>query len=343
MPVASDDLKPSLGDLTPGLGDPAASPDQSGHHQPPGRHPALGYLACATAGCLWSTGFYFGKIVLREMPVADMVLYRFLFAVVGFLPLLRRPRFTPGEWRILLMSSLLGVPLQFLTQFYGLSLTTVSHAALMVGTIPMLLAIGATLFAHERLGALGWGALALSSAGVALIVISSNMHAAHAGAAGRQVPGGQPSLAGDLLVIVSMVICVAYLLLNKRLLRTHSPLVVTAWGMLVGTIMLAVWVIVRTGPPPVRHVSLPAWGALAASGLLCTATTTLLWNWAMRHVPASRAAVFLNIEPALGSALGVWLLGDTLGPLTWVGGSLILTAAITLTSTGRAETEMMPE
>ncbi len=301
--------------------------------------PAIGYLACATAGCLWSTGFYFGKIVLRELPVADMVLYRFLFTVVVFLPLLRRPRFSAAEWRLLCISSFLGVPVQFLLQFYGLSLTTVSHAALMVGAIPVLLAIGATLFAHERLNALGWGSLMLSSAGVALIVLSSNMHPSH----GSANPGGHPTLAGDLLVILSMVICVAYLILNKRLLGTHSALTVTAWGMTVGTAMLAAWVLLRSGPPPVRGLSPAVWWSLAASGLLCTATTTLLWNWGMHHVPASRAAVFLNIEPALGSALGVWLLGDTLGPLTWVGGALILTAAITLTTTGQAESALMPE
>ncbi len=301
--------------------------------------PALGYLACAIAGCLWSTGFYFGKIALSELAVAHMVLYRFLFAVIAFLPILRRPRFTAREWRLLLISSFLGVPVQFLLQFYGLSLTTVSHAALMVGTIPVMLAIGATLFEHERLSPLGWGALLLSSVGVALIVLSSNMHPARAGT----TLGGLPSLTGDCLIILSMVISVAYLLLNKRLLRTHAALGITAWGMVCGTVMLAVWVLLRAGPPPVHGLSRRVWWSLAASGLLCTATTTLLWNWGMRHVPASRAAVFLNIEPALGSGLGVWLLGDTLGPLTWAGGALILAAAITLTSTGQAESAMMPE
>jgi hypothetical protein len=43
-------------------------------------------LALATAGCLWGTGFFFGKIALAEMPVAPMVLYRFAFACVGLLP-----------------------------------------------------------------------------------------------------------------------------------------------------------------------------------------------------------------------------------------------------------------
>jgi drug/metabolite transporter (DMT)-like permease len=88
------------------------------------------------------------------------------------------------------------------------------------------------------------------------------------------------------------------------------------------------------GLPPFAQVSRTAWLALAASGVLCTATTTLLWNWGIHHVPASRAGVFLNIEPALGSILGVALLGDRLGPFAWLGGGLILAAAVTLTVKG---------
>ena len=73
---------------------------------------------------------------------------------------------------------------------------------------------------------------------------------------------------------------------------------------------------------------------LAIGGLACTATTTLLWNWGIHHVPASRAGVFLNIEPALGSILGVKLLGEHLGPFAWAGGGLILVSAIVLTTRG---------
>src|ERR1700689_4775384 len=90
---------------------------------------ALGYGACALAGTLWGTGFYFGKIALTELSVGHMVFYRFLFACVGFLPMLRRPGFSRREWLLLLTASFLGIPLQFLIQFYGLSLTTVSHAS----------------------------------------------------------------------------------------------------------------------------------------------------------------------------------------------------------------------
>jgi drug/metabolite transporter (DMT)-like permease len=300
----------------------------------------LGYGACALAGSLWGTGFYFGKLALREMSVGHMVLYRFLFASLGMLPLLwvlhrgssdrrlprrSRPSWTRREIGILLLSSALGIPIQFLLQFKGLSLTTVSHASLMVGTMPVLLALGATLFANERLDWIGWLALAGSTVGAALIVLGGH----ESGSA-----GAVPSLAGDLLVVLSLIIALGWILMNKSLMQAHSPLAVSAYGVLSGTIMICIWVIADDGPPPVARVSLTAWLALAASGILCTAATTLLWNWGIHHVPASRAGVFLNIEPALGSILGVELLGDKLGPFAWIGGGLILAAAVTLTARG---------
>jgi len=101
-----------------------------------------------------------------------------------------------------------------------------------------------------------------------------------------------------------------------------------------GPWLVSPWLPNRSQPPPFAHVSPTAWAALAISGLLCTATTTLLWNWGIHHVPASRAGVFLNIEPALGSWLGVQLLGEHLGPYAWAGGALILGAAVTLTTRG---------
>jgi drug/metabolite transporter (DMT)-like permease len=138
-------------------------------------------------------------------------------------------------------------------------------------------------------------------------------------------------------------VSLAWILLNKRLMHTHAPIVVTAYGILSGTVMLIVFVSLRDGLPPVHGVSARAWMALAASGVLCTATTTLLWNWGIHHVPASRAGVFLNIEPALGSWLGVKLLGDQLGPYAWIGAAFILTAAISLTMRGYQEPSILLE
>ena len=297
----------------------------------------LGYSACALAGCLWGTGFYFGRLALDEMSVEYMVLYRFLFACVGMLPvaLASRVRLNWSETKLLLISAFFGVPVQFLIQFHGLARTTVSHASLMVGSMPVLLGVAAAIFAGERLAWVGWLALFGSTVGVVLIV-SGGQH-------GHTGPE-HPTLLGDLLVVLSLITALAWVLLSKKLMETHSPPIVTAYTILAGSLMLAVWILgswllsgvlpTHGAPPPFSHISMTAWIALAIGGLACTATTTLLWNWGIHRVPASRAGVFLNIEPALGSVLGVKLLGEHLGPYAWAGGALILGAAVVLTTLG---------
>jgi drug/metabolite transporter (DMT)-like permease len=295
---------------------------------------ALGFAACAVASCFWGCGFFFGKIALAEMSFAHMVLYRFLFAMPALLPLLvtHRPGLNRREWGFLVVASFLGVPVQFLIQFYALSITTVSHAALMVGTMPVILAVGAAVFAHERMDLVGWMALAGSTCGAALIALSGGSHAK-----------GGATLAGDLLVVVSLLIALSWILINKELMERHSHVVVTAYGLGIGTLMLMVWVPVQYGMPSMAGVSVKAWLALAGSGVLCTATTTLLWNWGMTQVPASQAGVLLNMEPLIGSLLGVLVLGERLGPSAWVGGGLILASAITLTTRSKTRVrETMP-
>ena len=291
-------------------------------HKPPQRR-ALGFAACALASAFWGCGFFFGKIALVEMNVGAMVFYRFAFASLVLLPVLitHRPGLNRREWGLLLAASFLGVPLQFLIQFYGLSITTVSHASLMVGTMPVILAVGAAAFAHERMDSTGWIALAGSTLGAALIALGG-----HAGGKGHA------TLEGDLLVVFSLAIALFWILLNKALMARHSAIVVTAYGLFAGTLMLVAIVPVGWGWPPIAHISARAWWALAASGALCTATTTLLWNWGMTQVPASQAGVLLNMEPLMGSLLGVFILGERLGPSAWLGGALILAAALTLTT-----------
>lgn len=292
---------------------------------------AAGYAACALAGAFWGGGFFFGKVAFSQLGVGHFVLYRFLFACAGLLPIIKAAHFSRREWKLLLAASFFGIPLQFMIQFSGLKLTTVSHAALMVGSMPVILAIGATVFTHERLDLKGWLALMGSTAGVALIVVSGT-HGA--------IGGG--NLWGDLLVVISLIVALAWVLLNRHLMALgHSPLSVTSWGLLAGTAMLSIWVFLRDGPPPVRGISLHVWLAVAASGLVSTAASTLLWNWGIHRVPASRAGVFLNIEPALGSTLGVTLLGDHLGPAAWAGGALIIAAAVVVT-TGAPEAGQVP-
>jgi drug/metabolite transporter (DMT)-like permease len=285
----------------------------------------MGYASLAIAGSLWGTGFVFGKWALEELSVGELVLLRFAFAsLVLAVPLWREHhrspiRVTGSDARLILGAGFIGITVQYLVQFGGLARTTVSHASLMVGVLPVMLAVAAVFFAHERLDAIGWSGLVASTIGAALVAFGGGASDSAAGA----------SLIGDAMVVVSLVAGVAWILMSQRLMqRKHSPVVTTALVIIVGTFFLAVWVIATEGLPPIGRLSLRAWGSVAAMGVLATAIATLLWNWGLARVSASQAGVFVNLEPVVGAVLGVVLFGDTFGVWSVAGGVLIVAAAV---------------
>lgn len=260
----------------------------------------------------------FGKIALEQMTVAENVAFRLLTGALLLVPVAVRhwKPFRGRELWILLLACVIGIPVQFLIQFYGLALTTVSHASLIVGALPVMLAVASAVVLHERLHGLEYGALAISAAGAILIALSSR----------ESTQGPRASWQGDCLVLLSMGAAVVMILCSKRLIGSHGALPVTATTLILGTSILLAWVELTE---PVRfHFSGKTWGAAIAQGVLATAGAYLFWNWGLEHMPASKAGVFLNLEPVVGAILGMVVLHERLGQLAVLGGIFIIGAAV---------------
>lgn len=272
----------------------------------------------ALAGSLWGTGFLFGKIAMTEMTVSENVAFRLLTAALTLSPIVLRgwAPYRGRKFWFLLLAAAAGIPVQFLIQFRGLQLTTVSHASLIFGALPVLLAASSTVVLREHLRGIEWAALAVSALGAGLIALSSRNAASASG----------PHLQGDLLVFLSMFAAAAMTLCSKRLVASHGALQVTAATIILGTILLVTWL--ELWQPLRFHFSGKAWGAALAQGLLATAGAYLFWNWGLTHMPASKAGVFLNLEPVVGTVLGVTILHERLASTTIVGGLLIIGAAV---------------
>jgi drug/metabolite transporter (DMT)-like permease len=67
---------------------------------------------------------------------------------------------------------------------------------------------------------------------------------------------------------------------------------------------------------------------VAEQGSFATASTTVLWNWGLKRVPASQAGIFVNLEPLVGTILGVSLLHEQLGIMALAVGALIIVGAV---------------
>ncbi len=277
----------------------------------------LAYAALATAAVLWGASFLLGKLALAEVPPSYLILYRFALASAVMLPFVawRRLRWERGTVGLVLACALVAGPFMFLIQFEGLARTTASSAALLVATAPPMLALAATWFDGEEPGPMTWTAVGLSALGALLLV-------------GRPGPGR--TLLGDALVFVSIVAAVGWTLLARRLARRIGALAATALQFAVGVFILAPIAWAMDGAPPVA-LSGGVWASVLALGVACTAVTFGLWNWGLLHVEAARGGVFGNLEPLVGALLGVVFLGEVLGPLSVLGGLVLLVAAFLAT------------
>jgi hypothetical protein len=168
----------------------------------------LGYGACALAGTLWGTGFYWGRLALNEMSVEHMVLYRFLFACLGMLPVialrqrvrLTRARCGPAAGRGLRHSHSVSAAVSRPGADHGEPrLADGGRHAGAAGR-----GRGAVCRRAARLDRLA-GPLR-STAGAAMVVL---------GGRPRRPRARNASLAGDLLVIASLIVALAWILLSK--------------------------------------------------------------------------------------------------------------------------------
>ena len=142
------------------------------------------------------------------------------------------------------------------------------------------------------------------------------------------LPGLSATLAphwrGDLLLVLSGVAFGSYSVIGRDVLRRHPSLTVTAWSVLWGALTMLPLAALEwlDGQRPV--VTPTAALATLYLGIVVTGLAYLVWNRGLARIPTPRLAVFLSVQPLVGTALGVGLLGEPLSALAVVGGALIL-------------------
>lgn len=254
------------------------------------------------------------------MPVGTMIVFRFTFASLALLPVVltrsQRELVRPRRLLQLAIAGALFVPIQFVLQFQGLARTSVSHASLMVALLPGMIAIASAIVRRRALSRSVFTAIALSAAGAALVSTGSSRGA---------------SAWGDMLVLLSLLAAVVWIVFTERFLSDVPAAPSTALMLLIGSALLAAVEVPAHVSDFTRSYPLTAWVAVASAGVFCTALTTFLWNAALRRVDASRAGVFLNLEPVAGAICGVIFFGDSLGVPLVAGAALVLAGAFYVT------------
>ena len=289
------------------------------------RHAVAALIA---AGLLWGTTVPLSKLALEWLSPGWLTAVRFGLAAAVLLAVARRcghgagqrsaqpsalrQAFTPA----VLAAGALGYGGSVMVQNIGIGRTSVTHAALLIGAVPVLVAIIAAVWYRAVARPVAWFGFAVSLGGVGLVTTGGG--------------GGGATMAGDGLVLVSLLLSATVTVAQGRLLAGRDPVAVTAvqfLGAALGSLPLA---LLTEGVPaaPTGAGVVLAVVALALAGTLAPFT---LFAFGQSRVSAEVAGAFLNLEPLVGAIAGTMVFGDPVG-LVQVAGGLAILAGIALSS-----------
>ncbi len=296
------------------MSSPSAEPARQSRH-------TFSWLLLITANVLWAASYVAAKFALLDTSVNIMLALRMGISALVLLPFLfaRRKQLQLNRQSLaqLLILALIGFVINKLLEYGGLALTTASDVALLITSESIFTAALSWLILRERFKPLTGLALLLGFFGVYLIVERSLLPNIPTG-------GGIWRIAGDLLVVLALLVEAFYTVRGKSLLVKYSPLLITAASIVVSMIFwtpVAAWEIIYTGWHP---IGLVAWLSIAWLALLSTVVAYLAWFQGLAHIDGSSAASTLFIQPLLGTFLAIVLLHDQLTLMTIVGGILII-------------------
>lgn len=283
-----------------------------------------GASRAAVVSALIAVQLFFGlhyiaaKYIMQYMPPRAWATLRIAGAsalLMGFV-LLTRPRRLPRAPRDLASIALyavFGVVINQVLFVEGLHRTVTSHSAIINTSIPVATLLFALLLKRERATPRKLTGIGLSLGGVLYLI----------GHGGVALEGG--IVLGDLLTMVNALSFSFFLVISRPLLQRHSSLAVTAELLLFGAVGISLIggrELIRVDP---ARIPAPVWWAGAFVVVFATVATYLLNNWALKRVDSSLVALFIYLQPLVASALGVILLGETLGPETFISAALIFT------------------
>jgi drug/metabolite transporter (DMT)-like permease len=219
-----------------------------------------------------------------------------------------------------IVSGAIGYGCSVAIQNAGIARTSVTHASLIIGATPILVAIIVAVWQHAVARPVAWVGFALALGGVGLIAGGQGHRATHD---------------GDLLVLVATVIAASVTVAQGRLLEGRDPIALTAVQFL-GATLGALPFAATEGLPAVPHVLDPH---SAAAPLIATIAVTItgtlvpfsLFAFGLKRVSAEVAGAFLNLEPLVGAVIGIVAFGDPYGARQ-VSGGLAIIGGIALSS-----------
>lgn len=272
-------------------------------------------LSLLTSSIIWAYTFFVLKDLLEGNSVAAILCYRFIIASVALLPFVLKGKWNKEVIRKGVLCgtlfSILLVPL-----LNGLKDTSISNSGFIFSTYVLLVPLinfflfGNKLKQREKVCVL--------TAFIGMVFVT----------------GVSSIRQGDILAFIGALFASFHLLaIDRSMTKDEDSLVLTFIQTCTGSVIFFTCLLIFEGHlPSIRETDYLNFLFL---GVIATALVTWLQCYGQKHVSAWKTCVIFATEPIFTALLAIYLIGEHLSFLGWIGGILIV-SSIAL-SHGKAE------
>jgi drug/metabolite transporter (DMT)-like permease len=282
---------------------------------------------------VWAANFIVVKDAIATLPPVAFTFLRYGLASIALLGILRwsegsvrLPR--PDTVRILILGGF-GFGLYQILWTTGLQSIPAGDSALIIASTPVLVAVLAVASGADTFTPLKFVGATLSFLGV-VVVIAAGIGISLTGSGG-----------GNALTLAAAFCWASYTAFAAPVLRRHSPLVLTTWATIGGTLVLVPLGMAQLLAPAALDAVwagrlLPTALAIVYSGVLAAALANIIVFNGVRLLGPTRVITLQSFVPAMAVVLAFVFLGEPIRPAQVVGGAIIvLGVALTRIASGR--------
>ncbi|MCX6401180.1 MAG: DMT family transporter [Propionibacteriales bacterium] len=283
----------------------------------------LATLALLAMTACWGSTFFLIKDLLERVPTVDFLAVRFLIAGAAMVLVAPRAisRLSPEmRRRALVLGGLYGVA-QIL-QTAGLAHTPASVSGFITGLYVVATPLFAALILRSRISRATWAAVLLATAGLGVLTLD-----------------GFSIGYGEAITLVAALLYALHIVGLGAWSRPGDALGMSILQVLVIAAICSAAALVSGAPGVVLPERGADWASIVYMALVAGAAALLAQTWAQAHLPPTRSAIIMSMEPVFAAFFAVLLGGESVTSRMAVGGVMVLTAMLVVESLPRRRIE----
>lgn len=280
------------------------------------------YFVLLLSSLIYGGNVIAGRLIAGDVPPLTLSAIRAVLALVILLPLAwsqmkKAPKPSKMELLQLIVVSVLGITIPYVSLLLGLQHTTGTNASVIFATLPAV--TNTLLFLLYKLKPSKFQTLGMITSFLGLVIVFTQGSLLHLLTFKLGI--------GELYLFLNVLSIGLFNLMGQNIMKKFSSLVTSVYALIFAAIMLipiGAWQLHSSG----WNVSGAGWLIILYMSFLAAGVAFFLNLYGINKIGSGKASIFNNMQHVFSITLSVIILDESLATYHWIGFALVISGVV---------------